>query len=249
MSFRHVAAAALCAAVVSFAEDQPPKEAVDRGQKLFVESCGFCHGNDATGARGPDLIRSAPVNHDENGNTISPIIRSGRPDRGMPGLPLSDAQIADIAAFLRSRVIAALNSASVGGDYPLEKLLTGNAATGQAFFEGAGGCTGCHSVTGDLAGIGHKYQPIVLQSRILYPLGAASTVAVNLSSGKKITGTLVHIDEFIVALRDDSGWYHSWPRQQVDAQVTDPLEVHRKLLYAYSDANIHDLFVYLEGLK
>jgi cytochrome c oxidase cbb3-type subunit 3 len=104
-------------------------------------------------------------------------------------------------------------------------------------------------VTGDLAGIGVKYQPIVLQSRILYPGGASSSATVTLTSGRKITGTLVHIDEFTLALRDDSGWYHSFPRAQVEAKVSDPLEAHRKLLYVYSDADIHNLFAYLEGLK
>src|SRR5271169_6669558 len=150
MSFCRFLVAAACAAVFCYAADHPSKEAVDRGQKLFVQSCGFCHGNDATGSRAPDLVRAPSVNHDENGNAIGPIIRSGRPDKGMPGFPLSDAQIADIAAFLQSRVLAALHSSSVGGDYPLQKLLTGSAAAGKAFFEGAGGCTGCHSVTGDL---------------------------------------------------------------------------------------------------
>jgi cytochrome c oxidase cbb3-type subunit III len=249
MSFCRYLIAAACAAVFCHAADPPPKEAVDRGQKLFVQSCGFCHGNDATGSRAPDLIRSASVNHDENGNAIGPIIRSGRPDKGMPGFPLSDAQIGDIAAFLQSRVLAALNSNSVGGDYPLEKLLTGNSAAGKIFFEGAGGCTHCHSVTRDLEGIGGKYPPIVLQSRILYPGGARSTVTVTPASGKQITGLLVQIDEFNVALRDDSGWYHSWPRHDVQAKVNDPLDGHRKLLYVYTDANVHDLFAYLEGLK
>jgi cytochrome c oxidase cbb3-type subunit III len=249
MSFCWCLIAALFAAAFCRAADHPSREAVDRGQKLFVQSCGFCHGNDATGSRAPDLVRSASVNHDENGNAIGPIIRNGRPDKGMPGFPLSDAQIGDIAAFLQSRVLAALNSNSVGGDYPLEKLLTGNAAAGKAFFEGTGGCTSCHSATGDLARIGGKYQPIALQSRILYPGGARSTVTVTPASGKQITGTLVMIDEFNVALRDDSGWYHSWPRREVQAKVNDPLDGHRKLLYVYTDTNIHDLFAYLEGLK
>src|SRR6266566_1528953 len=30
--------------------------AVERGLKQFQQSCGFCHGPDATGARGPDLV-------------------------------------------------------------------------------------------------------------------------------------------------------------------------------------------------
>ena len=59
----------------------------------------------------------------------------------------------------------------------------------------------------------------------------------------------MHTDEFSLALRDASGWYHSWPRAQVQAKVDDPLEAHRKLLERYSDSNVHDLFAYLETLK
>src|SRR5882757_6075663 len=72
----------------------------ERGRKEFVQSCGFCHGADATGARGPDLMRSPLVAHDVKGDQIGPVIRQGRPDKGMPAMPLSDAQILDIAAFL-----------------------------------------------------------------------------------------------------------------------------------------------------
>ena len=51
----------------------PDPAAVERGQKLFGESCGFCHGRDANGGDGgPDLIRSVLANHDENGNLIGP---------------------------------------------------------------------------------------------------------------------------------------------------------------------------------
>ncbi len=31
-------------------------DAVERGRKQFEQACGFCHGPDATGARGPDLV-------------------------------------------------------------------------------------------------------------------------------------------------------------------------------------------------
>src|SRR5258708_18443297 len=79
----------------------------ERGRKEFVQSCGFCHGADATGARGPDLMRSPLVAHDVKGDQIGQVIRQGRPDKGMPAMPLSDAQILDIAAFLHSRAAEA----------------------------------------------------------------------------------------------------------------------------------------------
>ena len=74
---------------------------VDRGRALFKSSCGFCHGNDATGSRAPDLVRSAILNHDDQGNLLGPVIRNGRPDKGMPSFAtMKDDEIADIVAFL-----------------------------------------------------------------------------------------------------------------------------------------------------
>jgi mono/diheme cytochrome c family protein len=101
--------------------------AVESGRKRFEQSCGFCHGADATGARGPDLVRSSLVAHDVKGDLIGQVIRNGRPDKGMPPMPLADDQIAEIAAFLHSRATESMESSSVPNAYALEKMLTGNA--------------------------------------------------------------------------------------------------------------------------
>jgi cytochrome c oxidase cbb3-type subunit 3 len=77
----------LLAAVLVFAPvviaHSPRREVIERGHQQFQQSCGFCHGADATGARGPDLVRSPLVAHDVNSNLIGEIIRSGRPDKGI----------------------------------------------------------------------------------------------------------------------------------------------------------------------
>ncbi|MGH9404367.1 MAG: c-type cytochrome [Terriglobia bacterium] len=224
--------------------------AVARGQKLFVSSCGFCHGADATGARGPDLVRSKLVADDAGGNLIGEVIRSGRPQGGMPAFNMPADQIADIAAFLQSRVMASKHSRAMGGGYPLSRLLTGNSERGKAYFDGAGGCTACHSTAGDLAHVAGKYSPLSLELRMLYPRGGApSTVTVTEPSGATVTGRLVRIDEFAVALRDDSGWYRSFSRSRVKVEVHDPLEAHRRLLDKITQDQMHNLFAYLETLK
>jgi cytochrome c oxidase cbb3-type subunit 3 len=227
----------------------PPPDVIARGQKEFQQSCGFCHGPDATGARGPDLVRSAVVAHDVEGNLIGEVIRNGRPDKGMPPLRLSSEQVTAIAAFLHDAARKAMQSAHVPKEYPLAKLLTGNADGGKAYFNGTGGCKDCHSPTGDLAGVAKKYAPLRLESRMLYPRGPASTVAVTLPSGERVTGRLQHIDEFTVALRDSSGRYRSFQRDQVGVEVHDPLAAHRKLLDELTQEQFHDLFAYLETLK
>ena len=70
---------------------------------------------------GPDLVRSEIVLDDEQGSLIGPVLRKGRPNEGMPAFDLSDAQIQDLAAFLRERTQAAINRNA----YPLQNLLTG----------------------------------------------------------------------------------------------------------------------------
>lgn len=228
--------------------------AVERGRKQFEQSCGFCHGPDATGARGPDLVRSPLVAHDLKGDLIGEVIRHGRPDKGMPPMAnMTDEQVAEVAAFLHARAAQALESSSVPKSYPVEKLLTGNADAGREFFNGAGGCKNCHSPTGDLAGIAAKYSPIELEAHMLYPRhrkdGPYTTAVVMLPSGEQIKGQLVHADDFVVGLRDASGWYRSFARDRVKVQLQDPLAAHRELLGRLTQADVHNLFAYLASLK
>jgi cytochrome c oxidase cbb3-type subunit 3 len=249
-------AALFCLPVLLSAQGpQPPAEnaaAIERGRTLFQSSCGFCHGNDATGNRAPDLVRSAILNHDEQGNLLGPVIRNGRPDKGMPSFStLKDAEIANIVEFLHHQTKAALHSGNVPGDYPLAKLLTGNAQAGKEFFNGVGHCSGCHSPTGDLAGVAKKYQPIDLQQHMIYPPGkkAVMTALVTTATGERCQGKVMNDDEFDIGVNCEDGWYRSWPRDQVKVELRDPLEAHRDLTSKYTDADMHNVFAYLETLK
>ena len=223
--------------------------AAERGRKQFEQSCAFCHGADATGARGPDLMRSPLVAHDVKGEQIGQVIRQGRPDKGMPAMPLNDAQIQDVAAFLHARTAESIGSARVPKVYPIEKLLTGSAEAGKTFFSGAGGCDKCHSPSGDLAGIATKLSPMDLEARMLYPGGKHRTAVVTLRSGEQVKGSVEHADDFVIALRDENGWYRSFRRDSVKVELEDKLAAHRELLGKLTQADVHNLFAYLETLK
>jgi cytochrome c oxidase cbb3-type subunit 3 len=222
---------------------------VERGRAAFKSSCGFCHGEDATGNRAPDLLRSISLSHDTNGEVVAPIIKNGRPDKGMPAFAtLNDKQIADIVHFLHKQAYDALHSNGVPRDYPLAKLLTGKPAAGKTFFDA--NCGSCHSVTGDLAGVAKKHSPLDLQQRMLYPAGPdRRTATITLPDGKKMEGKLVHADEFDIAIKGADGWYHSWPRGEVKTEIHDPLAAHKALMEKYTDADVHNVFAYLESLK
>jgi len=223
--------------------------AAERGRKQFEQSCAFCHGADATGARGPDLVRSPLVAHDVKGEQIGEVIRQGRPDKGMPAMPLNDAQVQDVAAFLHARTAESIGSARVPKEYPIEKLLTGKAEAGKAFFNGAGGCDKCHSATGDLAGIAGRLSPMDLEARMLSPKGKHTTAVVTLRSGEQVKGPVEHADDFVIAVRDENGWYRSFRRDDVKVELQDGLAAHRELLGRLTQADVHNLFAYLETLK
>jgi cytochrome c oxidase cbb3-type subunit III len=227
----------------------PPNEEVLRGETQFKASCGFCHGADATGARGPDLLRSPIVAHDEKGNMIGDVIHNGRPDKGMPALPLTDAQISDIAAYLHWRIKEGLSSSEVPEGYPAEKLLTGNAQAGKAFFDGPGGCTNCHSATGDLANVSGKYSAVDLEAQMLYPEGNFKTAKVTLPSGQMVEGKLNHLDEFTVSVTDANGWFHAYSRKEVKVEITNKLAAHRAMLDKLTQKQMHDLFAYVHTLE
>jgi cytochrome c oxidase cbb3-type subunit 3 len=253
--------AATAAAVTASKEDAA---AVDRGGKLFASHCASCHGATAKGLTGKDntdLVRSLYVLDDEKGILLTPPIRDGRPDKGMPKSNLQDAEILDVAAWLRVQSYGAGHRTT----YTFLDVLTGDAKKGEAYFNGAGKCNSCHSPTGDLKGIGTRFTPQQLQGRWLSPgagrggRGAApgtpsrsqKTVVVTLPGGETVSGPLDRIDDFGVSLHDASGAYRSFTRNGdvPKVVVTDPVKIHTDMLRTYTDADIHNTTAYLVTLK
>lgn len=231
-----------------------PAQLVQQGGALFRQDCSFCHGRDATGGEsGPDLTRSKLVAGDVNGDKIGPVVRNGRPDKGMPPFPRSDQQIASLVAFIHAQ----LQNAQAGGrrssggrkGVDPEDLQTGNADAGKQYFNGAGGCANCHSPTGDLAGIASRYRGLELEERMLYPRRPKATVIVTLGTGQEISGTLAYLDEFTVGLTNADGIYQSWRTRDVKYKVNAPAEAHVDLFSKYTDADVHNLMAYLQTLR
>ena len=228
---------------------QYPPEQVEAGRTRFAAQCGFCHGRDAGGGEGgPDLTRSDLVAADVRGDRIAPLVKSGRGN--MPGFALSDPDMAAIVAFIHDQKTQA--ETAVGGRRTVDvsDLQTGNAAAGRKYFETA--CARCHSATGDLAGIASRVQGLTLLQRMLYPGGqrrVPPSVTVTVAPGQVVTGTLAYRDEFTIALTDASGWYRSWPANQVRFTVADPLQAHVEQLGKYTDPDMHDVLAYLQTLR
>jgi len=236
--------------------------AVERGKTTFFVNCGFCHGANARGGDGgPDLVRSVIVLDDERGKELGDFVKIGRPDKGMQSFPsLTAAQISDIAAFLHSEIYSASNRRT----YEILNILVGDAKAGETFFNGAGKCNTCHSVAGDLKGIGAKYDAVTLQGRIVMPRGGRGgggeglppgplpKVTVSYPSGESTSGELIRITDFDVTLRLASGAFRTFNRRDDDVpkvEIKDPLQAHVDMLAKYKDADIHNLTAYLVTLK
>ncbi len=237
-----------------------PPEQVAAGRTLFGAQCGFCHGRDAMGGEtGPDLTRSQFVAEDVRGDKIGPLLHTGRPDKGMPPFNLSDPDVASIVAFVHDSKKRVDSLEGNRRTVDVADLQTGDAQAGQRYFNGPGGCTRCHSATGDLAGVATRYQGLQLLQRMLNPTGGRGrgsapavspvTVTVTLASGQTVAGTLAYRDEFTIGLRDSDGWYRSWPAGAVRFTIDDPLEAHFDQLGKYTDTDMHNVLAYLETLR
>ena len=134
-------------------------------------------------------------------------------------------------------------------ELPLAHLLTGNAAEGKAFFDGAGRCAECHSVGKDLAGIATRYAPVELQARFIYPANVPQTATVRVDADTTVKGAVVYQDAFTISIRDSEGWTRSWPRDSVKVEMEDRLAGHRELLDRLTESDMHNVFAYLETLK
>lgn len=234
----------------------PPAQ-VAHGKQLFEANCSFCHGSDARGGEtGPNLVRAQVVLDDQHGELIAPIVHSGFPDKGMPKFDLNNEDIAAIAAFLHTQPLA-----NRGAPTRLD-ILVGNAQAGRAYFDGH--CASCHSVTGDLAGMGAKYDPKTIQNLVVSgggrgfrqrgaepPKVPATTVTVTLPSDETVQGELTYISAFVVGLKEADGTRRSFLRNGDVPKVVvhDPLQWHLDMLPKWNDTDIHNLTSYLVSLK
>jgi mono/diheme cytochrome c family protein len=244
-------------------DSQFDQAAVDRGRDLLVNQCGFCHGSNARGgSSGPDLTRSEVVQSDEGGKELAAFLRNGRPDKGMPSFDLPADQVKDLATFLHAAIYLNANRRL----YQVLDIVVGDAKAGEAYFKGAGKCASCHSATGDLKGVGAKYDAVTLQGKIMMPRGGrgegppkpaymdknATRVTVTLPSKQTVSGVLVRLTDFDVSIYDPEtkairSWLRNGDTPKVD--VVDPLQAHIDLWTRWTDADMHNMTAYLAGLK
>src|SRR5207344_1245319 len=139
-----------------FTRPQASQDVLVRGKALYETNCASCHAVDLRGTadgKNPNLLRSGVALRDQHGELIG-----ARLARHTPPLTLIQADSVAIAEYIHSVQATMGGQGSPPGRNPTGielNVLVGDAAAGGAYF--AKGCASCHSVTGDLKGIGSKY--------------------------------------------------------------------------------------------
>jgi alcohol dehydrogenase (cytochrome c) len=184
-------------------------------KRQFESLCGPCHGADGRGGeRGPSIFERQRA-HLRTETELRDLIRSGIPSAGMPGFPLPDAKLVPLARFVHDLTAPAA-----------ENPPAGDAAAGQRFFFGAGGCSGCHMVDGrggtagpDLSQLGLRFTAEEITDALLHPdrrVGRGYVVAtVRLKDGRSLRGLARNESSYDLQLQTMDGRLHVLRSDQV----------------------------------
>ncbi len=149
-----------------------PTAALERGRAVYVlNHCHFCHGTDLRRAvmGASDLLRSALVGADQNGELLGAVVRAGRPNlqTAMPRYNLTPLELTDLAQYIHY-----LRKAGRYADLTSRPLTGGDSTAGQLYF--ARRCASCHSTDGNLKGLASKYDAGTLQAQVIRPRAFAT---------------------------------------------------------------------------
>jgi len=185
------------------------------GRRQFEARCGGCHGADGMGGERAPAIGSEDRARLRSDDAVRRLIHDGIPDAGMPGFALTEPELSQIVAFVRSRVTPAR-----------ESLPPGDADAGEAFFFGAGGCAQCHmmhgrgGVTGpDLTNAGAELTLAEMEQSLLKPAARRSrgyeVATVRLGSGAPVRGFLRNESLYDLQLQGFDGRLYLLRRDEV----------------------------------
>ena len=249
-----------------FTRELASQDVIVRGKSLYEATCASCHVSDLRGGpKGTNLLRSGAALTDQHGELVGAAVA-----KHTPAINLVAADTVAIAEYLHSVHATMGGQGSPPGRNPtgvVLNVLVGDAKTGEATFTTS--CSKCHSVTGDLKGIGAKYPDAkALQNAWVAGSGGAfggggrggggggGAATVTMANGSKIEGTLVRKTDWLVILTLADGTRKSMPRDPATGMpkvdVKDPQEAHKKMVLEIDDPEnkkMHDITAYLWTIK
>jgi len=192
-------------------------EALEQGRRRFEARCAGCHGGDGMGGERAPAIGSRDRERLASDASVRALIRGGIPDAGMPAFPLSEPELSQLVAFVRSRVTPARESNPPG-----------DAARGEAFFFGEGRCAQCHTMQGrggvtgpDLSRAGEELTLAEIEQSLRHPASRPQrgyqVVTLRLRSGAALRGLLRNESLYDLQLLDLEGRLRLFRRDEIGA--------------------------------
>src|SRR5262245_19172948 len=191
--------------------------AITTGAVLFRQDCMYCHGLAARGGmRGPDLTTGS-WNHGGSDAEISGTIKGGVPGTAMPASTMTQDEIWQIVAYLRTLQQPPAPAA-------------GDAKHGETLFFGTARCASCHIVQGrggrlgpELSTVGSSRSRAYLvesirdaNRQLTQNRNFGDTIALKYDTvtavtrdGRTIVGVPMNEDTFTVQVMDSSERVHS----------------------------------------
>jgi cytochrome c oxidase cbb3-type subunit III len=222
-------------------QSQPNPET---GGALFRANCAFCHGSNAMGGRGPNLL--GKLSHSDQPQALQQVIKDGIPGTAMPGNDFEPEEVADLLAYLKTLRQGKGSATPVPGD----------PQAGRAVYAKQG-CSGCHMINRDGSAFGPDLSRVgvarsydYLKDSIVKPSADIPaefrSVRVTTAEGKTMSGILVNEDTFSLQLRLLDQSYRSFDKAHVKFDYPN-----ESLMppYILSDTDLANLLAYLTTLS
>ena len=155
--FETGSAAGVCQPFRRSSATRPTRALVARGRAVYDTECRSCHGADLRGGEraGPNLLRVAGRAERSRRRADRSRCFRARTRNACGSRALRPEDVKALAAYIHSVLALAPGQGAPPPGPPVElKVLVGDAAAGERYF--AAQCATCHSVTGDLKGIGAR---------------------------------------------------------------------------------------------
>lgn len=218
---------------------------IEFGKKLYNGRCAGCHGPTGDGGKGTNLATPS-LPRAGNDLALYRIIRYGLTDTEMPAHNMTQREIWQIAAYVRT----------LGGS-GTDKL-PGNPARGELLIKRKGGCLSCHVLNGvggltgpALTDIGARRSSSYLRVKLIDPdkqvSGNFSTVRLSTRSGQKIHGIRLNEDTWSIQVRDNGGGLHSFWKSDLAELAIEQRTIMPSYAKRLDDKEIDDVVAYLSA--
>ena len=173
------------------------------GMQVYSANCVSCHGPDGDVVDGVNL-RSGQFRNASSDQELMGVISNGIPDTAMLAGDYTASELTGLVAYLRTM-----------GDFDPAGSMTGEAARGEALYNGKGDCASCHRIGGEGSRVapnlstiatirtaGSLAASLVNPTEAMLPINRSVRIVTN--DGTRYNGRRLNEDTYSVQIIDEN---------------------------------------------